>query len=84
MHIHKNLVVSLMIQCILHIIIFEPFITVDLTMEAQDTIDESDSRKSYLGYVSRFFLMNVDKEYIPLNFLGAILAIGREYVSIWL
>ena len=53
-------------------------------MEAQDTIDESDSRKSYLGYVSRFFLMNVDKEYIPLNFLGAILAIGREYVSIWL
>ena len=41
-------------------------------MEAQDTIDESDSRKSYLGYVSRFFLLNVDKEYIPQNFLGAI------------
>ena len=41
-------------------------------MEAQDTIDESDSRKSYLGYVSRFFLMNVDKEYISQNFLGAI------------
>ena len=41
-------------------------------MEAQDTIDESDSKKSYLGYVSRFFLLNVDKEYIPQNFLGAI------------
>lgn len=53
-HIHKNVIISLIMKCVINIIIFEPYVTLSTTDSVEEMRREA-SRTSYIDYVSNTY-----------------------------